>query len=203
MNTVTLEAEVRKSKGKEDSKKLRASGLIPAVIYGDKSEGLSVALDPRALRRLYKGPQGRNTIFNLAIKDEGKVEEIGVISVQFERHPISQDITHVDFKRVHGDVPVVITVGVELFGVAPGVKMGGMLVKKKERIKMSCLPNSIMGKVRVDVSALGIGDMITVADLDLGEGIQILSPAKDIIAQVAALRGKTDETATVGAPAKK
>jgi len=190
MKNQILDAQIRTALGKNQVKQMKKTGIIPSVIYGLNKEIKSISIDPIALTKLFSRSEfGRNTVIELKIGDDTET----VMPYQFDRDTFSQMFTHVDFLRVDEKTPIKVQVRIELEGVAPGTKMGGTLIKKLDRLNISCVPSLIPGKVFVDISTLKLEQGITVADLKLAEGIEVLSQSNDMIVRVAAPRGKSVE----------
>lgn len=190
MKTQILDVQERTALGKNQVKQLKKTGVIPAVIYGGNADVKSISVDPIELTKLFNRSEfGRNTVIELKL---GEVTET-VMPYQFDRDTFSQMFTHVDFLRVDEKTPIRVKVRIELEGVAPGTKMGGTLVKKLDRLEISCVPSLIPGKVIVDISGLKLNQSITVSDLKLAEGVDVLSTPNDLIVRVAAPRGKSVE----------
>lgn len=190
MQTQILDAQARQALGKNQVKQLKKTGLIPAVIYGGADDVKSISVDPIELTKLFnKSEFGRNTVIELKL---GDVTE-RVIPYQFDRDTFTLMFKHVDFLRVDETTPVKVKVRIELQGIAPGTKMGGTLIKKMDRLEITCVPSLIPGKVFIDISKLKLNQGIAVGDLNLGEGVKIMSEPRDVIVRVAAPRGKSVE----------
>ncbi|NBV42322.1 50S ribosomal protein L25, partial [bacterium] len=127
-------AKVREEVGKNRSASLRSEGLVPATIYGDQKDPISVSVNPRDLIPVYRGPLGKNTVISLQVENNGQTSTEEVISYKIDRDPISLEIKHVDFLRVT-DKPVRAEVALKLTGSAPGVKLGGMMMQHISRVQ--------------------------------------------------------------------
>jgi len=163
-----LEATKRSTKGKNEARRLRASGRIPAVIYGAQKEGdtappVAVAVDPKPFMRILHSKSGLNTLITFKLDGE-KDARVLVRGVQLD--PVSHHLLHADFYRVNMDRKLTVTVPVQLHGEARGVKTdGGVLDFVHREIELECLPAEIPNAIDVDISNLGIGDAIHVRDL--------------------------------------
>jgi large subunit ribosomal protein L25 len=185
MEIVKFEVEKRQVFGKNKVKKLKNTGLIPAVIYGEAITPISIVVEPKKLRKIYK-EFGKNVILNLIIKDNDKIQEENVLSHTFDIHPISREYTHIDFLKINMKKNIHTTVPVKCHGLAAGVKIGGVLIHNMGEIEVSCLPNNIPEQIELNIEVLTIGDSIKVKDLKLAEDIEILSSPEDVIVAIEA-----------------
>ncbi len=193
MNTVTLAAQIRTEFGKNQVKKLKSTGLIPAVVYGAAFEPLAITINPMELQKLFsKSIFGKNTLISLEVKGASP-SSLTVLPHDFERDVFSQQFTHVDFKRVLDDVAVDLVTPLVFRGIAPGTKMGGLLAKKISKVKISCLPKDVPASIVVDISKMNIGDSIFLKDLPIPAGVTFLTPLSTLIARVSVPRGMTVE----------
>ena len=157
-----VEAKPRQSGTKNDARRMRKSGLIPAVLYGAGLEPLTIAVDPKQIRRILNSETGHNTIFDLAAGgDSGKA-----MIVDWQYEPIKGALLHVDLKRIAMDKLLRVSVPIMLKGEAPGVKLqGGILEQMMREVEIECLPADIPGHIDADVSKLEFGQTIRVSDL--------------------------------------
>jgi large subunit ribosomal protein L25 len=180
MQRQELEASVRTSSGKGAARRLRASGKIPAIAYGSGISTQKLELPVRPLERALEA--GRSTLLSL-----GGVRELDgrlVIVKELQRDPASRQIVHCDFYAVDVTRKIEVSVPIHLEGKAPGVVAGGVLEPMLRELAVRCLPLEIPAAIRVDVSALEIGDSIRVADLVLPEGCEAVSDAGAGVAHV-------------------
>jgi large subunit ribosomal protein L25 len=163
-----LDAVKRNTKGKNEARRLRAAGKIPATLYGAQKAGEqpapeSVAVDPKPLMRILHSSSGLNTLISLKLTGGGD-SRVLVKNVQFD--PITNHPLHADFYRVNMDRKITVTVPVVLKGEARGVKQdGGVLDFVHREIEVETLPANIPNSIEVDVADLGIGDSIHVRDV--------------------------------------
>ena len=199
MKETVLSVESRKEFGTNASRRLRRAGRVPAVVYGAGEPPLSVSLDPRSLSAVLRSATGANTLCLLEIdgKRDSKTHML-IHAVQYD--PISDRPVHVDLTRVSMTQELRVKVPVELLGTAKGVKLeGGILDFITREVEVLCLPADIPDHIRIDVSALGIGDSVRVADLPAGTGYRILSDPERPVAVVAAPVEEKVETAAPAA----
>jgi large subunit ribosomal protein L25 len=214
----TLEAVRREGRGKNEANRLRASGRIPAVVYGARAEGqapvgVSVAVDPKTLLRILHSESGANTLINLTV-DGG---ESRVMVKEYQLDPITHQLLHADFYQLAMDKAITVTVPVVVRGEARGVKLqGGLLDFVTREIEVECLPTDIPESIVIDVTELELNQSIRVRDLSqdarwtpVSEGdtmlVHIVMPKAEESAQAAettaaaepevAKKGKTDEKA--------
>jgi large subunit ribosomal protein L25 len=178
-----LVAEVRDATGKGVSRRLRAAGRIPAVVYGKGAESKAISIDPSALQRLLQGSgAGINTLIELSVDGTTRT----VLVKELQRDPVRGRPLHTDFYLVDLDQTVEVSVPIHLVGRAPGVELGGILDHPLREIELECLPRAIPESVDVDVSALQVGDSIHVRDLELPEGASVRTDGDLAVASVVA-----------------
>lgn len=180
MSEFVLDAKKRKVKGKQ-VKALRREGLLPAVLYGAGIEATPIVLDAVETSKVLSSVGG-STLVELNL---GKTKH-NVLVRAVQRDVIQDDVIHVDFLNVAMDVKIRTEVPVELVGEAPIVKeAGALLVTGLATIEVEALPSDLPDRVTVDLSVLTEMDsMITVADLDLGEGVELLTSPDEVLANV-------------------
>ena len=198
----TLQAEKRDGRGKNEARRLRASGRIPAVVYGaEKGKAVEIAVDPKILMRILHSESGVNTLIGLKV-DGG---DSRVMVKEYQIDPIDHKLLHADFYQVAMDKALTVTVPLVMKGEAPGVKQQGGIVDFVNReIEIECLPGDIPENIVVDISELMLNQGVRVRDLHT-EGAK-WKPVTDgdlMIVHVVAL--KVEEPAAtepvVGAPA--
>jgi len=185
MEKMVVEAERRVSFGKGANRKLRAKGMIPAVVYGQKKDSIPVAIDPKVLIRILRSHAGANTIFDLKVKGSDGTDNVMVKDYQLE--PVEHELLHADLIRVAMDHALTLSVQIELSGTPVGVKLeGGLLDFVSRAIEVSCLPADIPEKIKVDVSGLAIGHLVRAGELELPERVTLVSDPGLVIAHVEA-----------------
>jgi large subunit ribosomal protein L25 len=169
----TLSAEKRTESGKGVARKLRAAGRIPAIVYGQGEEGLSLTLDAHEADLLFHRISVDNTIVNLEV--EGEDEPISTLVRDVQTHPFKSVILHIDFYRIQKGVEVEVEIPVHAEGTPVGVKdSGGVLQLVVHDLRVACIPSKIPDHIEIDVSGLDIGDVLHVSDIDLPEGVRVL-----------------------------
>jgi large subunit ribosomal protein L25 len=197
---VILEAVEREGRGKNEARRLRVNGRIPAVLYGgDKPEGKAIAVDPKALSRILHSELGANTLISLKMAGAADAR---VLVKEYQLDPISHHLLHADFYRVAMDRALRVTVPVVTHGEAPGVKQqGGILDFVHREIEIECLPGDIPEHVEVDVSELMLGQNIRVRDVLAGVKWKPISDPEMMLVHVIALKVEEAPAAAAEAPA--
>ena len=163
----TLTAQPRTGAGKSVTRKLRAVGRTPAVLYGHGEQTRHLTVDAHELGVLFSRIPVESTIIQLSVEGEGDVRAL-VREVQIQ--PSSRRILHVDFYQVHAGETIDVEVPLHFVGAAEGVKAGGILHPNFNVLPIRCLSEQIPAAIEVDVSALGIGDTLHASDLVLPAG---------------------------------
>ena len=164
----TLQCETRSERGKNLARRLRRDGRLPGVVYGDSggqsaSDVVAVSVDPGALSRILRSDAGFNTLIGLAIDSEQPTQ---VLIKDYQLHPITRELLHVDFYRLAMSKVITVSVPVVLKGEAEGVKMqAGLVAFEQREFAIECLPTEIPEHVEVDISSLMIGHGVRVRDL--------------------------------------
>ena len=167
---VKLKAEPRTNVGRSAVRKLRARGLIPAVIYGGKNEPQALQVAAREINAMMSHASGENVLVELEIEGEGSSRTALVQEVQHS--PVGGEIRHVDFHAISMDQMIQAEVPLEAMGTAVGVKtFGGLLEQSLRALAIECLPADLPDRIIVDVSQLNIGDSIHVRDIQLPSGV--------------------------------
>jgi large subunit ribosomal protein L25 len=184
MSEITIEVQKREVGGKNANRRLRASGLIPAIVYGGGRESVPIQVDRKAIHELLKQEGGANAVFLLKLAGTGKERHTMVRDLAIDA--ITRQILHIDFQRVLMTEKVRVTVPVDLQGTAEGVKnQGGVLDFITREVQIECLPREIPAKLVLDVSALQVGDHLEAKDLSLPAKVELLDEPERVIAAVA------------------
>jgi large subunit ribosomal protein L25 len=183
---IVVAAEVRTSRGKNEARRTRRAGQIPAVVYGAFQDPVSVSVSPRDILKIIHSRTGYNTIFNLSIQD-GETTPVMVVDQQVD--PVKGTLLHSDLKRIDLARRIRITVPVHTTGEPKGVKVqGGLLEIVTRSIELECLPDEIPEGFTVDVGELMIGQNKRAGDVGLSGSMKLLSPSETVIAHVVTLR---------------
>ena len=167
-----LVAEFRDAEGKGASRRLRRANKVPAILYGGHREPRALALDHTRLLLMLENERFYSTIINLRV---GDVTQAAVLK-DVQRHPAKNAVLHVDLQRVLEDEKIRISIPLHFQGAAgsPGVKAGGLVSHLRNEIEVSCLPKDLPEYINVDLSGLGMNQMLYLADLKVPEGVEIL-----------------------------
>lgn len=180
-----LAAEPRERSGKENARKIRRAGRIPAILYGRGKPSVPLSLDPRDLEKLLQtSDAGLNTLIDLKLPKDGKKGEKVVLVKEIQRDPVRGFLLHVDLLELDLTETVEVSVPIHLTGKSKGVEMGGVLDHTLRELEIECLPRAIPDEIEVDVSQLEIGDVIHVSDLRLPEGVELRSDPELAVAHV-------------------
>jgi large subunit ribosomal protein L25 len=183
----TLEAVKREGRGKNEANRLRASGHIPAVVYGvrkqgDAPGGVAVAVDPKQVLKILHSDSGRNTLITLKV--EG-TDAARVMVKEYQLDPITHQLLHADFYQLALDKAITVTVPVTIKGEPRGVKLqGGLLDFVTRDIQVLCLPTEIPEHIDVDVSELMLNQSIRVRDLAEQAKWKAVTPPETMIVHV-------------------
>ena len=179
-----LTIKQRAETGKQVAKRLRRQGVVPAVLYGGaKPEAITV--DPKSVLRIIHGREGSTQLLNLTFEDGGGSRMAIIRDLQFD--PVSERLLHVDLQEVTADRPITVRVAVHPMGEAAGVReQKGILNVVLHELDVSCLPTMIPERIDADVTALMIGDVLTVGDLQAPEGVRIMNDPGQAVVTVAA-----------------
>lgn len=183
----TLNVEVRKSLGKRNAKRLRNSGAIPAVLYGHGEATVSLAVSHEQFTTALRHG-------SRLVQLQGGVNESALIrDLQWDTY--GTDVMHIDFSRVSADERIEVTVPVELRGQAPGARQGGVVQHMVHEIEIECLATAIPDKIQLNINHLEIGGSVTVGQLELPEGVKLLSDAEAIAVQCVEPAAEVEEAA--------
>ena len=183
-----VEAQPRpdSSRGKNEARRLRVSGRVPAVVYGARKNTVAVSLDPKVISRILASKSGHNTIFDLQV---GSVEKTKAMIVDWQFEPVRGNILHIDLKRIAMDRMLKVNVPILLKGEAEGVKQqGGILEQVLREVEVECLPGDIPSHIDADVSDLVFGKVLRVSDLPRGEKVKVLTDPNQTVAHVTTVK---------------
>jgi large subunit ribosomal protein L25 len=172
----------REGTGKQFAKRLRRQGVVPAILYGG-AKNEPVTVDPKSVLRMIAGHAGTTQLLTLKMDGEGGSRLAIIRAMQFD--PVSENLMHVDLQEVSADKPITVRVAVHPVGEAVGVRdTKGILNLVLHEVSVSCLPTVIPERIDADVSALAIGDVLTIAHLSVPEGVRVLNDPGQAVATV-------------------
>jgi large subunit ribosomal protein L25 len=196
---ITVSAEPRESRGKNEARRLRVKGWVPAILYGSDRDAVAVSVNPKDVNKILHSNTGHNTIFHFSVQGG---EDTPVMIVDWQSDPVKENLLHVDLKRIDLSKRAAFKVRVHTAGEPQGVKLqGGLLEVITREIEIECLPDDIPELYTVDVSQLMIGQNLRAGDVALGGSVTLLSPPEQVIAHVVALKAEVVETPAEGAVA--
>jgi len=195
---VKLSARPRSESGRNAVKSVRSRGAVPAVIYGVRTKPSNLEVTRRDLEVILSHAVGENILVDLEINDGSKVTNQLSLIQEVQHHPIRREIVHVDFHAVSMTEKITAEISVEPFGEPDGVKnFGGLLEQSMRSISIKCLPQNLPEIIKVDVSALKVGESIHIRDLTLPEGVEANEDA-DLTVFIVAEPAVSDAPATQG-----
>ncbi|NTU59738.1 MAG: 50S ribosomal protein L25 [Deltaproteobacteria bacterium] len=183
---VEFALESKTAAGKGPARQTRAAGKVPAVVYGPDLEPVMVTFKEQELVKALSTPAGRNVFLRLKT-DDAKLDGARVIVKELQVHPIKRVFTHADFYRLDPAKVIHANVPVRFEGTAIGVKLGGILQIAQRDVSVACLPDDLPEAIVLDVTELKPGHSIHVQDLQIPEGVRVLSdPRLALCAVIAA-----------------
>jgi large subunit ribosomal protein L25 len=183
---ITVKATVREGRGKNDARRTRRAGMVPVTVYGGGGETVAAAAPLNELAAILRSEAGRNTIFTL------DVEGIGASEVMFHDRqidPVRGRLVHADFQRLVKGQKIEVTVPLHLVGEPVGVREEqGVLEQIMRELEIRCEPREIPDAIDLDVSNLGVHDVLHVSDIPVGANIEILNEPDAVVATVGIVR---------------
>jgi large subunit ribosomal protein L25 len=192
---ITVAAEERSTRGKNEARRLRVKGFAPGVLYGSDKPTVAISVSPKDVTKILQSNTGHNTIFNLSVTGG---EATPAMIVDWQSDPVRENLLHVDLKRIDLDKRIAVKVRVHTTGEPKGVKIqGGLLEVIGREIEIECLPDDIPEFYTVDVTELMIGQNLRASQIELGGSVKLVSPPEQVIAHVVTLKAEEE----VAAPA--
>src|SRR6202000_633650 len=188
-----VEAQPRpdSSRGKNEARRLRVSGRVPAVVYGAKKDTVAVSVDPKVISRILSSKSGHNSIFDLQVG--GEKTKAMIVDWQYE--PIKGKLLHIDMKRIAMDVKMRVSVPIHLVGEAVGVKQqGGIMDLVLREVEIECLPADIPEQIDADVTNREVGLVLRVKDLPHGGKLKLINDDEQAVAHVTAVKEEAAAT---------
>ena len=193
MATASLSASARANAGKGVARSLRRDGKLPAVIYGHARAPQALSVDARELGRLLEQVSADTTVIELSV--DGAMTRTLIREIQ--RHPVKRVIIHVDFQELVAGEKVTVQIPIILTGVSVGVRLnGGILMQVLSELEVSVDPANIPNRIEVDVTEVNIGGSVHVNELNIPDGVEVLTGASDTVLIVSASKA-SEETAPV------
>jgi len=187
-----LEAQPRTPGTKNDARRVRRQGKVPAVVYGAGKQAVPVSVDPRQVSRILHSRTGHNTVFDLAV--DGERTKAMIVDWQYE--PIKGALLHIDLKRIAMDQKLKVNVPIALIGEPAGVKtQGGILEQIWREVEVECLPGDIPNSVELNVSELVFGMVLRVSALPVNPKVKFLTDPNQPVAHVITVKEEEVPTA--------
>jgi large subunit ribosomal protein L25 len=185
---ITVSAERRDTRGKNEARRLRVRGFAPAILYGAGQPSVAVSVNPKEVNRILHTGQGHNTIFHLTVQGG---EETPAMIVAWQNDPVRDNLLHVDLKRIDLSQRIQVNVRVQTTGEPQGVKIqGGLLEVITREIEIECLPDEIPESFTVDVTELMIGQNLRASDIALSGSMKLISAPEQVIAHCVTMKAE-------------
>jgi len=200
METFTVEGKIREERGKNAARRVRVTGMVPAVLYGGPKDSISLSVNAKQVGKILRSESGHNTIFTVQVSGGG--EEKAMLK-DWQVDPVSGSLLHVDLLRIAMDVRMRVRVPVHTFGEPEGVKLqGGIFEMVTREVEIECLPGDIPEEFKVDVSGLTIGKQLRAGDLPVDPAkIKLLTDPQRVLAHVVTLKAEVEVTPEAAAVA--
>ena len=177
-----LDVKPREEAGSAVSRRLRAGGLIPGVLYGDGKKAHPFAVEERELRRALTGEHGHHAILDVVF--DGQKTAHHAVLKDFQLDPVRPRLLHIDLHEVRLDQVIQSQVAVDTVGESPGVKEGGVLTIVLREVNVEALPMEVPDRLELDISSMTIGDSLRISDLAVPESVKLLDDPESVVATV-------------------
>ena len=168
MDSIAINGTPRSGTGKKDAKQARREGMVPCVIYGG-GDVVHFNTTPKEVKGIVYTPDFKEVVITV----EGKAHKCILKDLQF--HPLTDELLHMDFLKLVPGNPVKVNIPVRCTGTSPGVMGGGKLAQKLRTVKVKTTPEKLVGELTVDISELNLGQSVRVRDIELGEGMEMMT----------------------------
>jgi len=200
---IVVEASARATRGKNEARRLRLTGKVPAVLYGGKGDAITLAVNAKQVGAILRSESGHNTLFQV---DLGGKHEPAILK-DWLVDPVSGRLLHVDLLRIAMDVRMRVKVPVHTFGEPSGVKVqGGVFEAVTREVEVECLPADIPTEFKVDVSGLALNQSLRAGELPINTAkLKLLTDPQTVLSHVVTLRAEEEkpvEAAVATTPAE-
>jgi len=186
---IELEITTRDERGKNAARRLRASGQTPGILYGLDGDPVAFAVNSKSVARILASPSGQNRVISLTGNGSGTA-----MTSDYQVDPVTGRLLHVDMRRVDADTAVTVEVNIVTTGVPIGVKdVGGIEDMILRQVRLECLPALVPEKIELDVTALNVGDSLRVRDLELGDGVTMITKPDAVLVRVVGRKAEEEE----------
>jgi large subunit ribosomal protein L25 len=179
---VKLKVLSRDSRGSAESRRLRADGLVPGVLYGNGGNAHPFSIEERELRKALTGDHGLHAILDVVLEGQQKAHH--AVLKEYQLDPTRARLLHIDLQEVRLDQAIHTQVVVELIGESEGVKEGGVLSQIQREVNVEALPREVPDRLELDVSGMKIGDTLRLSDLRVPEGVKLLDDPETVLSTV-------------------
>ena len=194
---ITITAEPRDTRGKNEARRLRARGMAPAVVYGPGTDPIAVSVDPKEVHGVLRGKSGHNTIFNINVNGEPSP----VMIIDWQHDPIKGRLLHIELKRVDPNKRMTAKVPVHTTGEPVGVKIqGGLHEIITREIEIECLPDDIPESFTISVAEMKVGQNLRASEVPLTGSMRLITAPDTVISHVIAVRTAATEETAAAAP---
>lgn len=196
---ITIAAEPRATRGKNEARRLRVEHKIPAVVYGAGGDPIAVTVSPKEINKILFSASGHNTIFDLEIPGQTKAP---VLVVDWQHDPVKGNLLHIDMMRVDMSKRLVVKVPVHTTGEPRGVKQqGGLFQVVNREVEIECLPDDIPEFFTLDITEMMLGDGLRASDVPITGSMTLVSRPEMVLSHVIAVRGSASEAEGEAEPA--
>ncbi|HEY3398688.1 MAG TPA: 50S ribosomal protein L25 [Armatimonadota bacterium] len=190
MEQVVIKAELREMRGNGPARRLRETGMVPAIVYGQGYDNVAIAVPLKEIYAAMHGAQMANVLIDLKVPGLDHSGGVAAMVKNVQREPIRHTLWHIDFQWVSLLENVTVTVPINLVGEAAGLLVGGVIDQVIHEVEVECLPTAIPEHLTVDISGMEIRDTRHVSDLPVTEGVRILAHAEDVVVAIAPPMGE-------------
>jgi large subunit ribosomal protein L25 len=195
---ITIAAEGRATRGKNEARRLRVSGRAPPIIYGTGRDPVAVAISPKEVNKILLSSTGHNSIFDVAV-DGGTPEPVMIVDWSYE--PVKGNLLHIDMQRIDLTKRIKVKIPVHVHGEPKGVKQqGGVLDVVTREVEVECLPDDIPADFRLESASLEINQAIRAADLPMTNSMKLVMAPEAVIVHIVAPKLDAEAAAAAGEP---
>jgi len=195
MEDTKLIAKKRDLQGSANSRRLRKSGNLPGVIYGEGEEASAIQIATHDFEQLLHHHTSETMLVEIEVEGE---DSVTALVKEVQHHPVNGELVHVDLQKVAADKPIQVEISLAPVGEAVGMKAGGTLDLVMHSLAVECLPGDLVESIEVDVSEMEIGAVLHVSDVALGDKLKLLSDPEAIVVAVSAPRAEEEEEVEEG-----
>lgn len=188
-----LDLEMREGRGRSCRNRLRAVGKVPAVVYGRTIGSLAVQMDTKDVTR-FLDQHGAGGLVEFSLNRDGESEKYHAIFKEVQYHPYKRELLHVDLQQISLKEEINTHIPLRLVGEAPGIKKGGLVEQHLWQVEVSCLPTQIPEAVELDISSLDLGESFHAKDINLPEGVCLLTDEDVAVVSISLPRREAEET---------